>query len=225
MAHSEEEIQAARASLYSVLHEDGQATVQERKFIEALGGFARSRWDCVQANSISIETGCQPDGTTTLILLEPIFRFAQKGEFNPDVLFDGRILVTVSIDYADGALAVAEPLLKAKWAYHEELGTFFKLAENDGSLFRKKLDLITDRFAHKIAKDMYLNPQAEHLKSVQKFGGATHLEYPEAMVVRIDQGTQVVSARTHGNVMAGPLGRTTQICWIEALNGKRTGLE
>ncbi len=95
-----------------------------------------------------------------------------------------------SVDHA-GDDAETDVVLEAKWAYREKLGDFFVLAKDDAALLRRKLEDILDRFAGRIAKDLYLKPRPENIVSKEKAPALSFIDVPSGVIVRVEQGSDL----------------------------------
>lgn len=221
MAHSEEEVEAAVAAFNRVGQNEKLFLSIDRRFIEALDKDSATNWACIEAASVAAEDSCSGYRPVARIVFRPAFRLQADGAYNPDILFIGDIVTSLSVNFA-APNGNAETVLEAKWKYREELGEFFELAMDDARLLRHKIDSILDRIANRIAKDLYLDPQPETFSRKKEPTGQMTTEIPEGAVVRVEQGTEIPSFFTHGIVQ--PKGRRfSEKCWIESINGKPTG--
>jgi hypothetical protein len=220
LAHTAEEVDAAVAAFERVGRDKKLLASIDRRFVRALGAETAARWDCVAAASVEPEALCPGLTPVARIDLRPVLALRKRGDFDPDIDFFGDVVASVSVDHG-GIDSTTDIVLEAKWAYREKLGTFFELTQDDAALLRRKLDAILDRFAARIAEDLYLNPRPEFDVRKRKAltpGRITGI--PEGVVVRVDQGFDLASLATHATVFTY---NETEHCWIEAIEGKPTG--
>jgi hypothetical protein len=69
-------------------------------------------------------------------------------------------------------------------AYHEELGDFFDLTENNAALLKQELREIIGRFAESIVEDLFVNPHQDVMLRTE-FGGLSGASIPQGIVVRV----------------------------------------
>lgn len=192
-AHSEEEVSAAVAVFESVGHDEQLLTSIDRRFVERLPGDGAEDWRCIEASSMAAKTPCTGILPAAQVTIFPVFTITGVGRFDPDIRFYGEVTANVTMRAAPDA--PEESVLEAKWAYREELGSFFDLAEDDGAPLRRKLEEILDRIAIGIARDLYLEPRPQAVIRTREFlAERTETELPEGKVVRIEHGRDLSSA-------------------------------
>jgi hypothetical protein len=108
---------------------------------------------------VATEEPCSGETLTARLELLPIFKLGMKGEYDPDITFIGSVRVFASIGNATSD-AISGVEVFAKWDYREELGDYFELAKDNAALLRGNIERILDRFAEKIAEDLYVAPRA-----------------------------------------------------------------
>jgi hypothetical protein len=160
MAHSEEEVDAARAAFRKLGQDEELLTSLEGRFIQALGTQAKGSWACIAARGENDQPPCQAQQTIATIKLRPVFSVTGKGKYDPDIHFFGTVMAVATVEQV-ASDQKPERVFEAKWAYRDELGEFFELAENDAELMRSKVSEILDRFATRIAQDIYTAPRPE----------------------------------------------------------------
>jgi hypothetical protein len=188
-AHSEEEVSAAVATFESVGHDEALLTSLDRRFVERLGGDGAG-WSCVEAMSAAAGTPCPGMSPVARLSIYPVFTISGVGKYNPEIRFFGEVTARLSVAGA-APDAPERQVLEAKWAYREDLGTFFDLAKDDGALLRARLEGILDRVAAGIVRDLYRDPQPQVIVRTREFladGGTTEL--PEGKLVRIEEGVK-----------------------------------
>jgi hypothetical protein len=221
LAHSEEEVDAAVGAFKRTAQDTALLGSIDRRFVKALEKGSADHWACVGVASKAEQEPCTGYTPVARLNLRPAFFLQSEGAFDPDIELFGSVVGSVSMDQSLSDAGV-DVVLEAKWAYHEELGTFFALAEDDASLLRRKLDSILDRFATRIAEDLYLTPLPEVIVGKEKPFGLSFTETPQGVVVRVKQGFDLTSLATHGVVR--PTSRSFgERCWIDAVEKKPTG--
>jgi hypothetical protein len=221
LAHSEEEVVAAVGAFESVGHDKEFLTSIGRRVIGAMGKYAETHWACVEVATVVDQEPCSGYMPVARLELRPSYTLRSVGRYDPDIQFLGNVVAVASINYVeDNAKAI--PVLEAKWAYREDLGSFFALAQNDAALLRRKLNDILDRFASRIANDFYLVPSLETINRKKEISGHIFTEIPKGVIVRTEQGFDLHSLATHGIVR--PTGRSFgEDCWIDTVEGTPTG--
>ena len=229
LAHSEDEVDAAVKAFDRVGQSIELLNSIDRRFIEALDTDTIKQWVCIEAVSMAIGEPCSGNTPTARLALRPAFGLIIDGAYDPDIFLYGSVVALVSMKQATPD-AKLETVVEAKWVYREELGEFFELAKDDATLLRNKLENILDRFAARIAEDLYMAPRSETIVKKQVPDGRRdsgqafifQLKIPEGVVVRIEQGSDLFSLATHGVVLTtGYSGY--EGCWIKAVDGKATG--
>jgi hypothetical protein len=125
-AHSEEEVDAAAAAFNRVGQDKELLASINQRFIEALNEVTAKQWTCLKAASTEMELPCKGNAPIARLTLRPTFGLRAIGDFDPDIGFLGDVVVVAEVDYATPS-AKTDVVIKAKWAYREELGTFFAL--------------------------------------------------------------------------------------------------
>jgi hypothetical protein len=209
LAHSKDEVDAAVNAFDRVGQDIELLTSIDRRFVEALDTDTTKQWACIEAVSMAIGEPCSGNTPTARLALRPNFGLMIKGAYDPDIFFYGSVVALVSMEQATPDTKL-DAVVEAKWVYREELGEFFELAIDDATLLRNKLENILDRFAARIAEDLYMDPRSETLVNI-----------PEGVVVRIEQGSDLLSIATHGVVQTTGISGYEH-CWIKAVDGKAT---
>jgi hypothetical protein len=186
-AHSPEEVDAAAAAFNSIGRDQELLTSLDRRFLEALGPQASRQWDCVAAESLIMEEACPGREPIAQITLRPVFIVQSDGIWDPDIDFFGEISAIVTIDHAASDARI-DRIVEAKWAYREEFGSFFELAENEGALLRQKLEAVLDRLATRIADDLYLAPRPQEFMRIKN-----RVQIPEGVVVRLEHDSNIAT--------------------------------
>lgn len=215
MAHSKEEVDYAVDSFNRVGQDKELLASIDRRFIAALGIDAAKQWACIEAASVATGEPCSGETPTARLALRPAFGLKVVGKYDPDIHFFGDVVAVASVEHAPPD-ANSDAVVEAKWVYREELGEFFELAKDDAALLRGKLDDILDRFAARIAEDLYSAPRPETF---------VRQEIPEGVVVRVSQGSDLSSMATHGLVVPSHNRSFDESCWINAVDGKATGYD
>ena len=184
MAHSKEEVDAAVAAFERVGQDKELLASIERRFIEALGIDTKGKWACIEATSENTQEPCPGYAPVAHLKLRLAFGFRANGKFDPDIHFHGNVVALASVDHA-GLDTETDAVVRAKWAYREELGPFFALTDDDAALLRGKLEEILERFARRIASDLYLAPRLETITRKEEYSGRSYIEIPESVVARI----------------------------------------
>lgn len=166
-AHSVKDVEAAMAAFSEVGRDEALLTSLDRRFVEALGTYATRQWRCVEAVSASAEAPCAGRHAVARIELQPVFAIRPDGNFNPTIHFDGKVIAIVTVEDPESGMPPVR-VLEARWAHRRELGSFFDLAADGGEPLRRKLELILDRFAVRIARDLYLAPSPQELREVKR---------------------------------------------------------
>ena len=221
MAHSEEEVDAAVSAFQEIGQDRELLASIDRRFIEALDEPTAEPWACIEAVSEASPQPCRGYTPVARLSIRPVFRLQVEGEYSPEIHLFGDVVASLSIEFA-ALNSGTDVVLEAKWAYYEQLGEFFDLAKDDATLLRSKLDDILDRFATRIAEDLYLDPRSKTISRKRKPDGFSFIDVPEGVVVRIAQGTDVPSITTHGEVWPHG-GGWSEKCWIVSIDGKPTG--
>lgn len=215
MAHSKDEVDYAVAA-FNVVGQDKELLASiDRRFVAALDIDAAKQWACIEAASVATGELCSGESPTARLALRPAFGLRAAGKYDPDIHFFGDVVAVVSMEHATPD-AKSDAVVEAKWVYREELGKFFELAKDDAALLRSKLEDILDRFAVRIAEDLYSAPRSETF---------VRQEIPEGVVVRVSQGSDLSSMATHGKVVPSHDRSFDENCWINAVDGKATGYD
>jgi hypothetical protein len=200
-AHSAEEVDAAAAAFNSVLQDKGLLTSLDRSFLEAVGEDDAKHWNCVKVESLVAEKPCSASSPIARIALYPDFEIAPtaREEIDPFIRFSGTVSAIVTVDHAL-SVASADKIVEAKWLYNERLGSFFELAEDDGALLRRKVEGILNRFARRIADDLYQKPRPQKflMSGVMDTAGeyaSYDITLLEGDIIRLDQNYNVLSNR------------------------------
>lgn len=187
-AHSPDEIDASVAAFHSVVGDQKRLTSLDRKFLESLGEDAARQWNCLEAASLTVEDTCSGSQSFARITLRPIFIIGSEGNYDPEIYFFGEISALLSMDGAASNARMGK-IVETKWAYEEKLGSFFELAKDDGAILRQKLDDIVERFADRIASDLYVNPRPQDLYQIEVAYGdgfRYHIFTLERDIMRLD---------------------------------------
>jgi len=221
MAHTKEEVDAAVAA-FERLSRDTKllASVAERLHA-VLNGDGTGRWACIAAITAPATSPCAGHSPVARLYLRPAFVLRAKGDFDPDIHLSGSIVAVAKVALTPSG-DEADTVLEVKWEYSEDLGSFFVLGKDDGALLLRRLETVLDRFAEKIAKDLYLAPRKEKIAHREPHLGPSFTEIPKGVVVRVEQGNDIYSRFTHGTV-APRYGFFDRNCWIAAVDGRATG--
>jgi hypothetical protein len=184
MAHSEEEVDAAVAAFERAGQDKELLASLERKFIEALGTDTKGQWTCIEPTFENTPEPCLGYAPVAHLKLRLAFRFQAAGKYDPDIHFYAEVVASASVEHV-GLDAGTDAVVGAKWAYREELGSFFALTDDDAALLRSKLEEILERFAGRIAKDLFLAPRKEIIIRKEGLSGQSYIEIPESIVARI----------------------------------------
>jgi len=186
LAHPKDEVDAAADAFNSVGRDMELLTSIDRRFVEALDKDTTKQWICVEASSVATGEPCSGETHIARLELRPIFGLILKGKYDPDITFIGSVHAFASMEgaasYVDSGVEVY-----AKWMYREELGDYFELAKFDADLLREKIEIILDRFADRIADDLYLAPGLTiFVEKTELFQNTAKPELPDGVVVRVD---------------------------------------
>jgi len=186
LAHPKDEVDAAAHAFKLVGQDKELLTSIDRRFVEALNTDTTKQWVCVEALSAAAAEPCSGETLTARLELRPIFGLNLKGKYDPDITFTGSVSAFVSMeDVTSDAESGVE--VYAKWVYREELGDYFELAKFDADLLRDKIEIILDRFADRIADDLYLAPGITiFVEKTELFQNTAKPEIPEGVVVRVN---------------------------------------
>lgn len=185
LAHSKDEVDAAANAFDSVGQDIELLTSIDRRFVEALDTNTTKQWVCVEASSV-VEEPCSGETLTARLELRPIFGLILKGKYDPDITFTGSVSAFFSMEDATSD-AESGVEVYAKWVYREELGDYFELAKFDADLLRDKIEIILDRFADRIADDLYLAPGITiFVEKTELFQNTAKPEIPDGVVVRVN---------------------------------------
>lgn len=185
LAHPKDEVDAAAYAFNSVGQDMELLTSIDRRFVEALDTDTTKQWICVEVSSVATGESCAGETHIARLELRPIFGLILKGKYDPDITFIGSVHAFASIEgaasYVDSGVEVY-----AKWMYREELGDYFELAKFDADLLREKIEIILDRFADRIADDLYLAPGSTFfVEKTEPFQNTAKPELPDGVVIRV----------------------------------------
>jgi hypothetical protein len=184
MALTKEEVDAAVAAYERVGQDKVLLASLERKFIEALGTDTKGQWTCIEPTFEKTPEPCPGYTSVARLTLRPTFEFQAVGKYDPDIHLSGYVVALASVDHAE-LHAGTDTVVRATWAYREELGSFFTLTDDDAALLRSKVKEILEKFATCIAKDLFLAPNQETIIRKEEFSGKSYIEIPESVVARI----------------------------------------
>ena len=192
-AHSEDEVDAAARAFNLVAQDKELLASIDRRFVEALDTDTTKQWSCIEATSVATGEPCSGETLTAHLELRPIFVLAAVGKINPDIIIYANVAARATMGHIQsGSESVV--VVYAEWMYREKLGNYFELAKDNAVLLRGNKERILDRFAEKIAEDLYLAPRATIIVSKRddRITGTTVLEVPEgkvAIITHINGGT------------------------------------
>ena len=187
MAHSKDEVDAAARAFNLVGQHNELLTSIGRRFVEALDTDTTKHWSCIEATSVAQEEPCSGETLTARLELRPFFKLIAEGTYDPDIIISANVRAFASMENATYKSSADNFKVYAKWEYREELGDYFDLAKDNAALLRGKIERILDRFAEKIAEDLYVAPRATIIvRKRNRHKNTNVLEMPEGVVVRVN---------------------------------------
>lgn len=186
MAHSIDEVDAAAIAFNSVWHDMELLTSIDRRFVEALDTDTTKQWVCVEASSVAKREPCSGETHIARLELRPIFELTMEGKYDPDITFTGSVRAFASMEGATSDVDSGVEVY-AEWMYREDLGDYFELAKFDADLLVEKIEIILDRFADRIADDLYLAPGlTTFVGKTEPFQNTAKPELPDGVVIRVN---------------------------------------
>jgi len=162
-AHSAEEVDAAKQTFATVASSSNLLPTLGPRIARAVREESKARWGCVASLEATDTAPCADAVAPAMLTVTASYVPVAKGQYDPEVLIAAMIEATLKSPSDAGH--------SMRWRYDSPPRNLFDLAANDGAALRSELDIMLERLAQAVARDMITAPEPT---TMEIYSGGPH---------------------------------------------------